>query len=123
MVVCMVVPSCADLAACFRGITMHDNTLVYGRFKYTRGIILRLAGNSQAWGQRRVAPPALGGFLFCVPGPYGPGYPMPPLAGLVRWLRYGSRWRFALEGLVQRQRKLAARQAEANFTRQSCSVS
>jgi hypothetical protein len=39
------------------------------------------AGNSRAWGQRRVAPPALGGFLFCVPGPYGPGYPMPPLRG------------------------------------------
>jgi hypothetical protein len=30
----------APMAACFREMAMHDNTLVYGGFKYTRGFIL-----------------------------------------------------------------------------------
>jgi hypothetical protein len=42
---------------------MHDNTLVYGGFKYTPGIILSLAGNSRAWRRGSVAPPALGNLL------------------------------------------------------------
>jgi hypothetical protein len=46
----------APMAAWFRKIAMHDNTLVYGRFKYTRRIILWAAGDSwRAGGRRRFA--------------------------------------------------------------------
>ena len=69
----MVVTLLAKSRRALREMAMHDNTLVYGGFKYTRRIILRSADNSRAWVQGSAAPTALAESLRFVTQPFRAG--------------------------------------------------
>jgi hypothetical protein len=79
---------------------MHDNTLVYGRFKYTRGIIFWLAGDWRARREGSAAPPALGDFGGLGYRPLRTGLTSGAPAGLVGWRRDVLWKRFALDRLM-----------------------
>jgi hypothetical protein len=68
----------------------------------------RRSGSTHSWLSRRAAPPALDCSRVRFPGPYGPGYPMPPLRGWCGGGRDVSWRRFALDRLMGGCRKAEA---------------